>query len=642
MKITSFDGWRLLGVSVVSVAVTALLFLPQHSLVQGYDWLHIHVFYKSYYRSSLLEGRIPLWNPFSGLGRPFLADAETATLYPPNLVFLLGNTPGLVGAVTLHVGLLLFGSLQLGQRLGLDKPSQWLAALGLALGASFSARLQAGQIQVFCTLCWLPWTLNLGCALQDAPNRRHAILFAGSVALMFLAGSPPYFWICLWTILLYLVTRSPSWRSIPFFALAGLLAFGLTAAQSLPFLELVSQGNRALRDPAFATQIPAEAWQWSSLFRPHAAEGFFTWERNFYVGRCAFLLAIPSCLLVRNREIRALVSVALVFSVFALGFHTPVLPWLAENIPGWGAFRVAARYAVVTATMVSFLAAFTLTSIRSYLSKRFPHLSAIAGVLALIPLLNSADLFAALIKRSNSYARPFNIKAEETIAGFLRDEGLLKPNIAPPRIFVPRKLVRENSGVLYGYATITSFSNPALANVWDYLHRTANVTPDRFEPIFLSDDIYSTPGERFSDAALAAIWKSDQKRLELNDQKSKRAYLVNSDGSPSPGTVNLLSFDPEFIRLEVVAERPGRLILSEAYYPGWRGKMDDGVEINVVATEGWMRSIPIPAGHHLVEVFFDSWMIKWGLWISLFTAVICGLLFADRFRAKGESQSEVI
>ena len=36
----------------------------------------------------LLRGEVPLWNPHSFSGYPFLANLQSAILYPPNLIFL--------------------------------------------------------------------------------------------------------------------------------------------------------------------------------------------------------------------------------------------------------------------------------------------------------------------------------------------------------------------------------------------------------------------------------------------------------------------------------------------------------------------------------------------------------------------------
>ncbi|HEY1848573.1 MAG TPA: hypothetical protein VGG37_05175, partial [Opitutaceae bacterium] len=64
---------------------TAWLLAQSPNFLSGYDYQRMHIFYRAFYRSALLGGHLPLWNPFVELGRPFLADIETEALYPPNL-----------------------------------------------------------------------------------------------------------------------------------------------------------------------------------------------------------------------------------------------------------------------------------------------------------------------------------------------------------------------------------------------------------------------------------------------------------------------------------------------------------------------------------------------------------------------------
>src|SRR5258708_1668179 len=46
-----------------------------------------------YLAQSLLAGRVPLWDPDLFLGVPFLANPQTAVLYPPSCLFLIGPLP---------------------------------------------------------------------------------------------------------------------------------------------------------------------------------------------------------------------------------------------------------------------------------------------------------------------------------------------------------------------------------------------------------------------------------------------------------------------------------------------------------------------------------------------------------------------
>src|SRR4051812_21969878 len=48
---------------------------------------------RQYAADALRDGRFPLWNPDIFLGSPFYANAQTALLYPLNLVFLVLPVP---------------------------------------------------------------------------------------------------------------------------------------------------------------------------------------------------------------------------------------------------------------------------------------------------------------------------------------------------------------------------------------------------------------------------------------------------------------------------------------------------------------------------------------------------------------------
>src|SRR5579859_2015381 len=52
---------------------------------------------------SLLAGRVPLWDPYLFLGVPFLANPQTAVLYPPSWLFVLGPVQAVYAAqLVLH------------------------------------------------------------------------------------------------------------------------------------------------------------------------------------------------------------------------------------------------------------------------------------------------------------------------------------------------------------------------------------------------------------------------------------------------------------------------------------------------------------------------------------------------------------
>jgi uncharacterized membrane protein YfhO len=61
-------------------------------------------------------------------------------------------------------------------------------------------------------------------------------------------------------------------------------------------------------------------------------------------------------------------------------------------------------------------------------------------------------------------------------------------------------------------------------------------------------------------------------------------------------------------------------MLSEIYYPGWQATVD-GQIVPIVRADYILRGVPIPAGEHQVQVFYQPVTLIWG-------AVISGVTFA--------------
>src|SRR5512143_2284211 len=71
--------------------------LMYDSVGQFYPWRHFAA-------ESLRGGGIPLWNPYQFSGAPFVANSQSAVLYPGNLLFLFLRPAAAVGwTVVLHL-----------------------------------------------------------------------------------------------------------------------------------------------------------------------------------------------------------------------------------------------------------------------------------------------------------------------------------------------------------------------------------------------------------------------------------------------------------------------------------------------------------------------------------------------------------
>ncbi len=118
---------------------------------------------------------------------------------------------------------------------------------------------------------------------------------------------------------------------------------------------------------------------------------------------------------------------------------------------------------------------------------------------------------------------------------------------------------------------------------------------------------------------------------------SKEVVLEEGAAGSSPvsgGTVQIVSAMPGNYRLRVDNPAPGWLVLTEAYYPGWRAEID-GRPAGILPADHLIQAIPIPAGPHEVSFRYRSTYLNLGLAIAVLVAALPMGLAAVRRRKKG-------
>lgn len=340
---------------------------------RGIDYVQMHAFYRAYHAASLATGRLPLWNPHVELGRPFLADIETATLYPPNLLFLTLPQTWAVGVlVALHLAVAATGAAALARAVGGGRLPAAVAGVAFICIAPVQARLLIGQLQLTEAISWLPWILAASLSLLRQPTRAGWLALAGLVAWQVLAGHPQAVWISAVAAGLlaagwYLVgpglgPRGPDARRMGRDAgvllAAVMLAMGLAAVQVLPTAELARESNRATPSLGFAGSFALEPWHLATLLTAPAPTWRVNWEQNAFLGVGLLAAAAGGIVAVGRRPLlRPLVFVAVVSLVFALGTATPLFGFFYAAVPGTSAFRFPGRLFIAGGLAVTALAA---------------------------------------------------------------------------------------------------------------------------------------------------------------------------------------------------------------------------------------------------------------------------------------------
>jgi len=107
--------------------------------------------------------------------------------------------------------------------------------------------------------------------------------------------------------------------------------------------------------------------------------------------------------------------------------------------------------------------------------------------------------------------------------------------------------------------------------------------------------------------------------------------------------VAVSAYDDNEVKLRVESERPGLLVMSDTYYPGWKAYVD-GVETKIYPTDLALRSIFVgPGGHNVEFVYrpasFNIGLLMGGLSLLVlvgYGAASAGLGLVNRKR-RGES-----
>ena len=339
-------------------------------IAQYYPW-------RLFAARALRDGHLPLWNPHQFCGTPFLANGQSAVLYPPNLLFWLLSVARAFGwSALLHLVLagwfayLFLRTIHLGRFGAITGAVVWQASSFLVAWLHLPT--------VLCTVTWLPLALLL-CELALTSGRaRYAVAAGAALGISYLAGHPQMFVFEVLITVAYLLARGIGraaplsigrrfLRMVRVSAVVGLIAAGISAAQLLPTLDLLRVAHRTfVVGPDSYAKFIAQAFpapQLAGLLLPHAfghpALGTYVGKENYaahclYIGVAALALAAYAALFSRSWQSRFFAAVVVLSLLAALG--TPVNLLLYHWLPGYARGGGPARIIVLAVFSLAMLA----------------------------------------------------------------------------------------------------------------------------------------------------------------------------------------------------------------------------------------------------------------------------------------------
>ncbi len=327
-----------------------------------YDQVYQFVPWRRFARESLLAGHLPLWNPHSLAGTPFVATQQTAVFYPINLLLLaVPFERTFVWSAFLRLWIAGMLTFLLARRVGLPPLPSLIAGFAYMLSGYLVVGVGHPHIGV---AIWLPG-IALGAELALAARGRSqtlrtVALLALLVGVQFTAGHIETSVDILLGTTLYLLIR---WRQLGWsretaiggrlrpllvFGAGWVLGAGLGAVQLVPFFEWLPLSEEAGTRAAITSFALFDAGTLKNLLLlplfvfPNLYNNptwdppyfdFLPWGRNYhgdilYVGVLSFLLALVA--LARCWRSEPVVRAWAIVGFFALGraLYLPVFDWL--------------------------------------------------------------------------------------------------------------------------------------------------------------------------------------------------------------------------------------------------------------------------------------------------------------------------
>ncbi len=131
-----------------------------------------------------------------------------------------------------------------------------------------------------------------------------------------------------------------------------------------------------------------------------------------------------------------------------------------------------------------------------------------------------------------------------------------------------------------------------------------------------------------------AFWHMRRKGFDLT-----RTAVVEDAALPSamdsklaltPTTIEL--YEPNKVVINAHADKPGVLVLTDSFYPGWKAWVD-GVESEIVRVNGLVRGVYLTEGRHEVVFKYQPWTFRLGLCAALISVMgMCALILSARLR----------
>lgn len=541
--------------------------------------------WQSFVSRSLRDGDLPLWNPHSFAGSPFMVNGQNGALYPPRAALALTVSPSwahdlFVMAHVFMAGVAMYALLRL---LGCRPLSATFGGIAWMLYSNTIAWMPfdfMGPIAVF-----LPTSILCVVALARRPTWPRALATGLSLALLLLGGQVQLAvmaWLFVSVFALGAVARAvaagpghpPLWSTAARFALVPVVAVGASAVVLLPTALAAGElGRQPYAYSALVTEFDTPlttylgAWWPGSL--PLTADKLLS--STVFVGTPTAVLALVGAVV--RRKGSGLGGAAAVGTVL-LTVGTP-LTWAAYHlIPGFGFLRPLGRLQFLFGFGVAVLAALGLDALTGTVARR-PGRAFRRGA----PVLAAACLAvttAQLLWYGRQVTPPFSprqaalLYPPTELIGALERDARSRP-VDEPQRFLPLTRTPEPGG---WFPPVLYASQPMVFGL-DSAGGYDSIVPDRVVDLWRvvggddPDSVFARPLQ----SAFVASFPAGTTRLDMLDRVGVTTLVAPagleadpawSTGRFDPVTSEVLYRGPEGVVLDLAGAQEAAWVVFQA------------------------------------------------------------------------------
>jgi hypothetical protein len=630
-------------------------------------------------RRELRAGRLPFWNPHQFSGAPFWANGQSAPLFPLHLLFAaLPLQLGFVLLPWLRVAIGGCGAFLLARELALSRPAAALCAVIFPLSGMLVSFLLFPMGNALALVPWVLLTVE-----RLATGRGGPAALGLAAGLQLLAGHPETVAHTALLAGLFLLVRGAGGHRVAVWGrfLLGWLGAGLLAAvQLLPVAFALPETGRWQSLPGGHPPLAVLLAQPLRLVLPqlfgHPAQDTWWGPFNYsatavYAGALALPLAgagLAAC----RRDRRWLAVAAVTVFSFAAAYHLPGLRDLLHALPVIGR---AAHHRLLFGVELG-LALLAGQGVDRWLDGR--GRGALAGAGAAGLLLGAAWLtfsgdwaahglaaeqagwsaavvvaglllcLSLLLSQARRWQlSPFllAVTAVDLLAAHGRIHGALPVSRHYPRTGAVEFLagregrvagtgeaLRPNAATVYGLADPRGDDLIKPTRSERLLRRLGSGDPIYFQPITRWESrwldalavrwVVTGPAEPPADPAWRLAYRGPDARVY---ERPSAWPAVRWEGTG--GAAKLESSHPGFWRIAWRSSGPGRLVVAEAWHPGWsvRAGVRGGRSVPLDPDAGLLLAVPLAPGAGTVELSYRPPGFFLGAGLSAFGAL--ALLF---------------